>query len=209
MRSSVVLGFRQFLDFKEVNKPEHLSTDGYFSPILIVWVPVSLKPDAVLGLVYILTALIFWKHPVSNYLFTYSFRNKHGYPLWLHPVTSLQKDRPKAGKRANSPSGLSIPGTQVRMWFCLQSLVHLLPWNAVYYSDGLFGLGNFFFQLIILNILERTVLGLQIFFWDKKFEKDVAYSKTEEIEKPLKLLRGYIFYEQINLHKYYWFLSKM
>ena len=66
-----------------------------------------------------------------------------------------------------------------------------------------------FFQLMILNILERTVLGLQIFFWDKKLEKDFAYSKTEEIEKPLKLLKGYIFYKQINLHKYYWFLTKM
>ena len=32
MKSSVVLAFHQFLDFKEVNKPEHLSTDGYFLP---------------------------------------------------------------------------------------------------------------------------------------------------------------------------------
>lgn len=61
---------------------------------------------------------------------------------------------------------------------------------------GSLTLGNFF-QLIILNILERTILGLQIFFCDRKLEKDFAYSKTEE--KPLKLLKGYSFYKQINL----------
>ena len=34
IRSSKVRGFHQILDFKEVNKPEHLSTDGYFLPLI-------------------------------------------------------------------------------------------------------------------------------------------------------------------------------